>query len=167
MRKVDNIHYQVGVVSYGSGTCDTNIPGVYSQIPDNDAGFQFIQQITCSEFEDFATFCVCESDCDCFDGGECVCEEQEIPEDLESRRFLEVMEGEYKFALDDKTVRDKKAENEKERFNFHRRERRERRDRRLSSKSSSSSSGKGGKSCKSVKCNKSSKSSDGEVGVCR
>ncbi|KAL3902408.1 MAG: hypothetical protein SGILL_010834, partial [Bacillariaceae sp.] len=167
VRKEGNIHYQVGVVSYGAATCDGSQLTKYSQIPDNEAGFQFIQEITCSEFEDFGTFCVCESDCDCFDGGECVCEEQEIPEELQERRFLEVMEGEYKFALDDKTVRDNKPESRNERFNFHRsKNRRERR--RLSSKSGSSS-GKGGKSCKSVKCNKSSKSSsnDDTVGVCR
>jgi hypothetical protein len=83
-----------------------------------------------------------------------VCEEVEIPEDPEENRFLEAMEGDYKFLLDDKTVKDNNLEDE--RFSFHRSKMR-----RLQSKSSS------GKSCKSVKCSKSSKSGDGEVGVCR
>jgi hypothetical protein len=152
--KEGNIHYQVGVVSYGRD-CDSGLPSVLAQIPDNEDGFGWIQSITCGEFGDFATFCLCESDCDCYQGTECICEEQEVPEDLDQRRFLEVMEGEYKFLLD-KTVRDN-IPDQGERFSFH--QSKNRRERRLSSKSS--------KSCKSVKCNKSSKSSDGEVGVCR
>ncbi|KAL3935969.1 MAG: hypothetical protein SGARI_002752 [Bacillariaceae sp.] len=122
---------------------------LYLMIPGNEDGFGWIQSVTCGEFGDSATFCLCESDCECYQGTECVCEEVDLPAE---RRFLEAMEDEYKLSLD-KSTRDNTVGEEK--FNFH--QSKSRPHRRLSSKS--------GKSCKSVKCGKSSKT--GEVGVCR
>ncbi|KAL3924000.1 MAG: hypothetical protein SGILL_001312 [Bacillariaceae sp.] len=157
VRIVGDVHYQVGVVSYGAAQCDDSLPTVYAQIPGNEEGFGWIQGVVCGTWEQDATFCLCESDCDCFQGTECNCEDV-------SRRFLSEFQEEYSFLFDQSgNVDEREPDEEVFKFaTFSEAKHSDRPKRRLKSdKSGSSKNSKSGKSCKSSKCGKS------EVGVCR
>jgi hypothetical protein len=74
-REVNGLNYQVGVFSWsGNNDILPGIPSVYTQIPLNENGFDWIRQVVCGDWEIEASFCIqCHSDCDCPDDYECVC----------------------------------------------------------------------------------------------
>lgn len=76
--------YQVGVFSWGALDAVPGVPGVYTQIPSNENGFDWIRQTVCGAWDIEAFFCIeCDDDCDCPDTYECICYEE-----VESRRRL-------------------------------------------------------------------------------
>ncbi|KAG7343389.1 peptidase S1 and S6 chymotrypsin/Hap family protein [Nitzschia inconspicua] len=158
LRAEGNIHYQVGVVSYGPGTCDGRNYDVYAQIPGNDEGFGFILNTVCDTlgFDD-ATFCGgndCKSDCDCNLGYECGCLDGSSMSSDDDERFLSAYEKQLN---NGKTEQEPSYSGEFEsipaatRGTRNAAKNKQRRGRKLKSKSDSDSSGKGSKGCKSVK----------------
>ncbi|KAG7372549.1 peptidase S1 and S6 chymotrypsin/Hap family protein [Nitzschia inconspicua] len=152
-----NVHYQVGVVSYGPVSCDGESFAVFAQIPGNDEGFGFILNTVCDTlgFDD-ATFCGgndCESDCDCNLGYECGCLDGSSMSSNDER-FLSAYEKQLN---NGKSEQEPSYSNEFEsipaatRGTRNAAKNKQRRGRKLKSKSDSDSSGKGGKGCKSVK----------------
>lgn len=83
-REVNEIYYQVGVFSWGAISALPGVPGVFTQIPSNENGFDWIRQTVCGDWDIEALFCIeCDADCECPDDYECICYEE-----VESRRRL-------------------------------------------------------------------------------
>lgn len=101
MKVEGDVHIQVGLTSFGPGSCDGSNINVFAQIPNNDDGFGWIHKTVCSDlgYTD-AAFCggnICEnSDCDCNAGYDCQCDVLGSDDDddsgdderMTSRRFL-------------------------------------------------------------------------------
>jgi Trypsin len=157
LRAEGNVHYQVGLTSYGNINCNMVSLVQFAQIPGNDDGFGWIHQTVCADLGFNATFCggnECESDCDCNLGYECGCLDDSSSSSSASsdgdERFLEAYEksmqngnkeNEHAYAQEFTSISKPKPESQ----NVKRKQGR----RRLQNKSSSS--GKGSKGCKSAK----------------
>lgn len=154
LRADGNIHYQVGVTSFGANNCQTNSPSVWSQIPGYEDGFGWIHQTVCGDLGLNATFCggnECESDCDCNLGYECGCLDDSSSSSSSSsssddgERFLSSYEKHSVVANEDYAKEfESIAKPSRNAGNAKRKQGRRR-------KLQSSSSGKGSKGCKSVK----------------
>jgi hypothetical protein len=157
MRVEGNVHLQVGVTSFGPGTCDGANINVFAQIADNDEGFGWIHHTVCNTLGyTNAGFCggnECESDCDCNAGYECQCYDDDEEEDEDGsssnslkssrRRFLaQVQQRDVKEEEEDTTIYANAFVSSFKQHQFHEKIAR-RQHRKLQSKSD--------KACKSVK----------------
>jgi hypothetical protein len=163
-----DIHYQVGLVSYGPATCDGTGLTRFAQIPGYEvAGFNWIYEQVCEElgFDD-ATFCggqecICDEDCNV--GYDCTCPGDDGKNSRSrrhhNRRFLQDYENNANVPDDYKREHPTGRNKEDETFESVQSVHSSRRDTPRDSqrrRRAKSSSGKGSKSCKSAKSCKSS-----------